>query len=135
MPALFEPYLQKKKYHSLQLQESFITHQVFQLKLYKSAFLLYPNTQSADKTECNQSLWYWPECFYEPVTNPYALYISPTGECATVLGQSKNCSSLQGIKASLKSINDFQTSVWILRLFVILKNQRIWPIQNMLLYR
>ena len=26
------------------------------------------------------------------------------GECATMVGQSKNCSSLYGIKASLKSI-------------------------------
>ena len=32
------------------------------------------------------------------------------GECTTMLGYSKNCSSLKGIKASLKSIDDSQMS-------------------------
>ena len=41
---------------------------------------------------------------------PYAIYISPAGECATMLGQSENCNSLYGIKASLNTINDLQTS-------------------------
>ena len=43
------------------------------------------------------------------ITNPYAIYTRPAGVCATMLGQSKNCSSLYGIKASLKLINDLQT--------------------------
>ena len=55
------------------------------------------------------------------ITNRYAIYISPAGECATILGQSKNCSSLQGISASLKSIFD--------TVFLILQNQNIWPIE------
>ena len=44
------------------------------------------------------------------------------GECTTMLGYSKNCSSLKGIKASLKSIDkhiDFEN------LFLILKKQSI----------
>ena len=44
------------------------------------------------------------------ITNPYAIYISPAGECTAMLGQSKNCSPLQGMKASLKTINGWQTS-------------------------
>ena len=41
---------------------------------------------------------------------PYAIYICPAGECTTMLDQPKNYSSLQGIKVSLKSINDLQLS-------------------------
>ena len=51
------------------------------------------------------------------------------GECTTMLGYSKNCSSLKGIKASLKSIDkhiDFEN------LFLILKKQSIWPIKIIL---
>ena len=55
------------------------------------------------------------------ITNRCAIYISPAGECATILGQSKNCSSLQGISASLKSLFD--------TVFLILQNQNIWPIE------
>ena len=36
------------------------------------------------------------------ITNPYVIHISPVGEWATMLGQSKNCSSLWQIKPSLK---------------------------------
>ena len=44
------------------------------------------------------------------VTNPYVIYISSVFECAAMLGQSKNCNSLQVINASLKSINDLKMS-------------------------
>ena len=31
---------------------------------------------SPDVTECNQLLWYWPECFYEPVSLIHTQYTS-----------------------------------------------------------
>ena len=62
---------------------------------FKSALLAHANTESPHVTECNQSLWYWPECFYKPVSlTQYAICISPAGECTTMLGQSKDRSAL-----------------------------------------
>ena len=55
------------------------------------------------------------------ITNPYAKYISPAGECATVLGQSKNCSSMLGIKLSLKSINELEKHINFETIFLILE--------------
>ena len=51
------------------------------------------------------------------ITNAYAIYICPACECATMLGQSYNCSSLSRIKALLKSINYLHRSAWLLRLY------------------
>ena len=51
------------------------------------------------------------------------------GECTTMLGYSKNCSSLMGIKASLKSIDKH---INFENLLLILKKQSIWPIKIIL---
>ena len=60
----------------------------------KSALLPHANTQSPDVTEYNWSLWSLCMFLWTSITNPYAIYISPVGDSATMLDQSKNCSSL-----------------------------------------
>ena len=41
-----------------------------------SALLPHANTESPDATDCNRSLWEWPEFFYEPVSLTYMWHTS-----------------------------------------------------------
>ena len=50
----------------------------------------------------------WLFLLWTSITNPYVIYISPAGECTTVLRQPNNCSSLYRTKVLLKSINGLQ---------------------------
>lgn len=60
------------------------------LNALKSALFPHANTQSPDVAECIPIVMVVTWMFlWTSVTNPYAIYISPAGECATMLGQSK----------------------------------------------
>ena len=96
----------------------------------KSALLPHANTQSPDDTGCNWSLMVAIWTFlWTSITYRYPIYISPVGECATMLHHSKNCSSFYGITASLKTDRRAH------KFWDILKNQSIWAIKIILLYR
>ena len=61
----------------------------------KSALLPHPNNQRPDKTECNQLLRQWPECFYKLVSLIHTQYTSilkvSTQQCWVRLKTTAHC--------------------------------------------